>query len=247
MPYPYAANEGYLAIPSESKGKVVGFVGRLERRKGIEIFANAIPRILDADPSASVRLVGQPVLHVSGQLYDEWLRRRLRKYMSRIEILGKVPLDKMHEVYAGLDICVFPSIWENFPNVCLEAMSAGRAIVASDGGGMREMLDNGRCGSIVPSGDYRSLASAVVALLQDVDQRNRFGAMAGGVSPRCDRQNDGRRLSGSDPTRSSSATRRLLVGEGGAQAPMPGVEFAVRLTVFLTPAIAIASRWHSVG
>jgi glycosyltransferase involved in cell wall biosynthesis len=178
LPNPYAANEGYLAIPSESKGKVVGFVGRLERRKGIEIFANAIPRILDADPSASVRLVGQPVLHVSGQLYDEWLRRRLRKYMSRIEILGKVPLDKMHEVYAGLDICVFPSIWENFPNVCLEAMSAGRAIVASDGGGMREMLDNGRCGSIVPSGDYRSLASAVVALLQDVDQRNRFGAMA---------------------------------------------------------------------
>jgi glycogen(starch) synthase len=177
-PYPYSANPEYLAIPSTSTGKVVGFVGRLERRKGIEVLAKAIPQILDYDPTVSLRLIGQPVLHVSGVMYDVWLKRRLGKYASRIQIVGKVPLDQMHQEYADLDVCVFPSIWENFPNVCLEAMSAGRAIVASDGGGMREMLDNGRCGVIIPSGDHRSLAKAVISLLRDPEQRNHFGRVA---------------------------------------------------------------------
>jgi glycosyltransferase involved in cell wall biosynthesis len=177
-PYPYSASPGYLAIPATSSGKVVGFVGRLERRKGIEVFAKAIPRILESDPSVSVRFIGQPVLHVSGVMYDVWLKRRLGRYASRIQIVGKVPLNQMHQAYADLDVCVFPSIWENFPNVCLEAMSAGRAIVASDGGGMREMLDNGRCGVIIPSGDHRSLAKAVIALLRDSGQRDHFGRVA---------------------------------------------------------------------
>jgi glycosyltransferase involved in cell wall biosynthesis len=178
LPNPYVSNKEYLKIPTVSKGRVVGFVGRLERRKGIEVLARAIPLILDADPTASVRLIGQPVLHVSGIRYDEWIRKRLRSYMDRIEILGKVPLDQMHHAYSGLDICVFPSIWENFPNVCLEAMSAGRAIVATNGGGMREMLDDGKCGLVVPSCDYRSLASAVVSLLRDETLRNTLGALA---------------------------------------------------------------------
>jgi glycosyltransferase involved in cell wall biosynthesis len=57
-------------------------------------------------------------------------------------------------------------------------MSAGRAIVATNGGGMREMLDDGKCGLVVPSCDYRSLASAVVSLLRDETLRNTLGALA---------------------------------------------------------------------
>ena len=67
----------------------------------------------------------------------------------------------MHKEYAKVAVCVFPSIWENFPNVCLEAMSAGRGIAASWNGGMAEMLDAGHCGLPFPPNSPQRLAQAV--------------------------------------------------------------------------------------
>lgn len=176
--HPYCPAAEFLAIPTQPKGKVIGFVGRLERRKGIEVLAAAIPSILAADPAATVRLIGQVLQHASGVPYDKWLQRELGSFADRVEFVGKVPLHRMPDVYADLDICVFPSLWENFPNVCLEAMAAGRAIVAGNGGGMREMLDGGKCGIIVPAGNHTALAAAVRSLLRAPEERSRLGQLA---------------------------------------------------------------------
>lgn len=177
-PHPYAPARSFLDIPVSSESKVVGFVGRLERRKGIEVLARAIPAIAKAHPQAVFRFVGAPLNHASGKPYDEWLRTLLPKYASRLEFYGKVPLERMHEVYAAIDVCVFPSLWENFPNVCLEAMAAGRAVVASMGGGMREMIVDRESGLLVPAGNAGSLARGVISLLKSPNDRQRFGMNA---------------------------------------------------------------------
>lgn len=177
-PYPYTPARDFLDLCPRAEGFTVGFVGRLERRKGIEILAAAIPAVLDVVPEAKFRFIGAPEHHPSGVRYDDWIRLRIPQHAERLEFAGKYPLERMAEAYDSLDICVFPSLWENFPNVCLEAMSAGRAVIASSAGGMSEMLDHGRVGRLIPPGDAVSLARETISLLNAPAERIRLGGMA---------------------------------------------------------------------
>ena len=123
-PHPYVPAHEILALQPCSERATVGFVGRLERRKGIEVLAAAIPVVLEAVPEARFRFVGAPEAHPSGVPYEAWIRRRMPRHRARLEFAGKYPLERMAEAYNSMDVCVLPSLWENFPNVCLEAMSA---------------------------------------------------------------------------------------------------------------------------
>jgi glycosyltransferase involved in cell wall biosynthesis len=106
------------------------------------------------------------------------LERRLRPHLGSIEFTGAVPRERIPEVLANTDVCVFPSRWENFPFVCLEAMAAARGIVGSSAGGMAEMLDGGRAGRLVPPWSPGRIAHAVLELLTDPILRTRLGNVA---------------------------------------------------------------------
>jgi glycogen synthase len=178
-PHPFTPPKDFLELQPKAEGLTVGFVGRLEKRKGIETLVAAVPLVLNAVPEAKFRFIGAPLNHPASEIpYDEWIRLRLPKYTDRLEFPGKFPLERMGEAYDSLDICVFPSLWENFPNVCLEAMSAGRAIIASSAGGMAEMLDGGRVGRLMASGDSVSLAREIISLLMAPAERIRLGELA---------------------------------------------------------------------
>jgi glycogen synthase len=109
---------------------------------------------------------------------DKWIRLRIAKHTDRLEFSGKYPLERVVEAYYCLDICVFPSLSENFPNVCLEAMAAGRAIIASSAGGMAEMLDDGGAGRLMAPRDSVSLAREIISLLIAPAERIRLGELA---------------------------------------------------------------------
>jgi glycogen(starch) synthase len=179
VPYPYTPKPEYLKSEIKADGYVVGFVGRLERRKGIESLCEAIPQILAQHPSAKFRFIGG-ISHVpeTGQPYDQFIKSKLGDAYRAVEIVGKVPLEQIAACYAGLDVAVFPSIWENFPNVCLEAMASGRSIVSTCSGGMAEMLDGGKVGVLVQPQDPKQLADAINALLSNPERRLELGAQA---------------------------------------------------------------------
>jgi len=178
-PYPYTPAKELLALGPRADGRKIGFFGRLEKRKGIEVIAKAIPAIAKAVPDARFCFVGDVLRRAASSIYyDEWMRSQMPRYADRLEFLGKYSLEQMPEAYGSVDICVFPSLWENFPNVCLEAMSAGKAIVASSAGGMREMLDYGRVGRLIQPADYESLARDVIALLKHPLDRASLGELA---------------------------------------------------------------------
>jgi glycogen synthase len=179
VPYPYTPDPKLLDIPAETHTNVVTFVGRLEIRKGVIELARAIPMVLKEYPTARFRLVGSsedsPVANVGMQQY---LERRLHGYKESLEFVGPVAPDRIPDILAKTDVCVFPSRWENFPCVCLEAMAAGRGIVASSSGGMVEMLNYGQCGSVIPPCDPQSIAQAVLALLRQPERRIKLGQAA---------------------------------------------------------------------
>jgi len=179
VPNPYVPSQRLQSIQPVESPTVVGYLGRLEQRKGIEDFTKAIPLILAIEPTTRFRIVGDALFHQGTfERYDKYVVRRLRKYKAAIELVGARPADEMDEEYSKVDICVFPSIWENFPNVCLEAMAAGRAVVASDAGGMAEMLEGGKHGILIPPRNPNAIANAVLRLLKSADLCRTLGASA---------------------------------------------------------------------
>ncbi len=178
-PYPYVPSQRLLEIPIEPVGGVVTFLGRLEIRKGVLDLARAIPLVLSRRPHARFRFVGRPADSPEpGRDMREYLRHELVPWSSNVEFLPSVPLDEVPVVLAQTDVCVFPSLWENFPNVCLEAMSAARAVVGGGAGGMVEMLDRGRVGRLVKPRRPRKLATAILELLADPALRADLGSRA---------------------------------------------------------------------
>ena len=179
FPYPFEATAPFLNVPVDTDTDTVTFIGRLEMRKGVLDLADAIPHVLDRHPDARFQLVGRSLEHPRT---DEDIRtlmeRRLAAYDDRVDFLGLVPYETIPDLLTQSDVCVFPSLWENFPNVCLEAMTAARGVVGSARGGMAEMLDDGRVGNVVEPGNAPALADAILDLLNHPDRRKEYGAAA---------------------------------------------------------------------
>jgi glycogen(starch) synthase len=179
VPYPYIPSEKLLRIPVETKTNTVTFLGRLEIRKGVLDLAQAIPLILHRRPEAKFRFVGSsepsPEPNVPMQQY---LKHKLRRYKGSVEFTGFIPPESIPDILADTDICVFPSVWENFPCVCLESMAAARGIVGSSAGGMADMLDLGEVGRLIPPNSPERIAEAVIELLEDPSLRMRLGQAA---------------------------------------------------------------------
>jgi len=99
------------------------------------------------------------------------LQKELGAAAAHVSFIDHIPLTEVPSLLAQADICVFPSLWENFPNVCLEAMSAARGIVASREGGMSDMLTDIDGGLLVDPHDIQSIAGGLLELLNNDAQR----------------------------------------------------------------------------
>jgi phosphatidyl-myo-inositol alpha-mannosyltransferase len=142
------------------------FVGRLERRKGLEPLIRAFTRLKSDRPDLRLLVVGDgPERERCAQLLSPRLR-------EDVTFLGRVAHEDLPRWYATADLYVAPSLGgESFGIVLLEAMAAGRPIVASDIPGYRSVATDGRQGRLVPPGDPVALAHAITALLDNAALR----------------------------------------------------------------------------
>lgn len=180
-PLSYVPNQALLNVPLVTHTSTVTYYGRLEMRKGVVDLAAAIPRILDTCPQARFRFVGHSLTSPKmGQDMKAFLVQKLARQSSSVEFRDPIKPAAVPALLEETDICVFPSLWENFPNTCLESMSAGRGVVGTDPSGMAEMLRDGgkEYGMLVPPQSPEKIAVAVITLLQDPARRMEFGAAA---------------------------------------------------------------------
>jgi glycogen synthase len=180
VPNPYIPTANLLNIPIATQTNRVSFLGRLEVRKGILDLVDAIPTILKQCPTTRFRFIGQTIgpSPISGVNMRQYIEKKLRSHLANLEFTGAVPLTEIPGLLAETDVCVFPSRWENFPNVCLEAMAAARGIVGSSAGGMAEMLADGETGRLVDPRNPAQVATATIELLQNPEFRMQLGARA---------------------------------------------------------------------
>jgi glycogen synthase len=157
----------------------ITYFGRLEVRKGVIELAEAMRLVLARAPTTKFRLVGRSVPHpATGRDLATHVREVLGSFAAGVEFVGGVPHSGIARLMGDTDICVFPSVWENLPYVCLEAMAAGRGVIASDGSGMAEVIDDGVNGRLVPPRDPRALADAMLRMAADPTGRVTMGEKA---------------------------------------------------------------------
>lgn len=150
---------------------VIGMAARLATEKGVEILLNAMPKILEAYPNAQVLFAGQYQDVLGEQDYFDRLMPLLRKYQQdgHWQFLGVLTPEQMASFYPQLDVLVVPSLnsTEAFGLVQIEAMMNGVACVASSLPGVRQPVYTTGMGKVVPIGDERALADAILDILAD--------------------------------------------------------------------------------
>ncbi|WP_196259677.1 glycosyltransferase [Pelagibacterium limicola] len=153
-------------------------VGRLVKAKGHRCLVEAIG-ILKRSVSIRFKLV------IAGRGPEE---KTIRAEIARFGLENFVHLagfrDDIPALMSAADICIMPSLWEGFGLAAVEAMAAGRPVIASDLPGVREYIDTGQTGLLCRPGDAESLAQSIDVLLFDAALRDRIARSGREVAER---------------------------------------------------------------
>jgi teichuronic acid biosynthesis glycosyltransferase TuaC len=146
-----------LGLPADKK--IVLYVGRLQKMKGVEEIYESARRM----PQTQFVMVGDG---------------EAKAYLDNCFFAGEISHDKIHLWMSASDLLVLPSYSEGLPCVVMEALSCGIPVVVTSVGGNPELVIDGRSGFLVPVGDVDALVRRIERLLTDRDLCNRMGKFA---------------------------------------------------------------------
>jgi glycosyltransferase involved in cell wall biosynthesis len=149
-------------ISNQPKQNIVLYVGRIDKRKGIEFLIRSMHFVVRQVPDALL-LVGGTGSHLE----------KMKALVSRLNLernvsfLGFVPDDQLNSLYNQARCVVVPSIFEGFGLTVIEALAAGTRVVGTDVDGIREILKDKDYGVLVKFGDCSALAGAIISELRN--------------------------------------------------------------------------------
>lgn len=173
IPYPY---KPLTALPSYPQAGDLVFLGRLEARKGALALLEACERLWTAGLSFRLTMIGDdtPFAPRNMSMHD-YLQRRFVRWIENGQLLftGILPPAAVAERLASAWAVLIPSLWENYPNTCIEAMLLGKLVIGSTSGGQAEMIGNdGQAGLLfdwrVPGDCERVIQQALDMSLEQV-------------------------------------------------------------------------------
>jgi glycogen(starch) synthase len=157
----YSFREQLHLSPEE---KIVFYIGRLVQEKGIQILLEAAPLILERFPQTTFAIAGKGPfeVHLKNQTREMGLG-------GKVHFLGYIDDQARNDLYHAAAAAVFPSLYEPFGIVALEAMASGTPVVVSSVGGLDEIVEHEKDGLKVYPNDARSLAEQVCRILSAED------------------------------------------------------------------------------
>ncbi|MEH2177365.1 glycosyltransferase [Nostoc sp.] len=174
QPWPTYTNvTNYGELPKDLKRGAIQilFVGRLESRKGIDVFLNALKLIMPKEPKIFVWIAGADI---GG--WEEKARQILGdQAYDRVQFLGMVSEERRELLYANCDFLVFPSRYESFGLVPLEVMVHGKPVIGAKAGAIPEVVVEGECGLLFEPDNYQELAQKILILVKDDNLRYQLG------------------------------------------------------------------------
>ena len=166
----YSKDECRDKIGLSANEEVMLFVGNLESRKGLDILIKAMHKIVKNTQDTKLVLIGIGSMKNGLKSLAEKLG-----IIEHIKFAGFVDESEKVSYYKSADIFVLPSLYEVFGIVNLEAMACGVPIVASNVGGIPDVVKDGENGLLVPPSNSEALADAIIYLLENEDVREKMG------------------------------------------------------------------------
>lgn len=170
-PNMFEASSEFLRIDHKNQSSkiTITFIGSLCQRKGIDVFLEVIPRIVKVNKAIHFQFIGTDNW---GRRYhsttETIFKRILPRYKNNFHFEGAVPLSEIPNYLAKTDLVIFPSVWENFPYVCLEAMSAGLFVIGSKNSGMVEMLQDVG-GVLIEPTDVDAITETILKVITNIE------------------------------------------------------------------------------
>jgi PEP-CTERM/exosortase A-associated glycosyltransferase len=151
--------------------KVIGFIGSFYRYEGLDLLINAFKQIAPKHPDTVLLLVG------GGEMTAEL--KKLCQPNDPVLFSGRIPHERVPGVYSMIDILAYPRYPMRLTELVtplkpLEAMAMGKALIASDVGGHKELIHHNDTGLLFPAGDENALAETLDKLLSGDETRNRL-------------------------------------------------------------------------
>lgn len=168
---------GWVKTPGTGRDPVILFVGRLEYKKGADVFADAIQLVSPRYPRAKFVFLAHDRPQPDGRSTKESLQRQLRAagVLDRVQFVTAAATSGCFYAALQPDVCVVPSRFEAFSFPTLESMAHGVPVVASRVCGIPEVVEDGLSGLLFPVENVEALAQALGTLLADSKLRGRLG------------------------------------------------------------------------
>ncbi|MEH7082979.1 glycosyltransferase family 4 protein [Neobacillus drentensis] len=158
--------------------KILLFVGRLRKIKGVEKILRAMPAIIQAVPDTLLVIAGSAFYGSDRKTnYVERMYRLAKEFPNHVRFLSYIPHDEIHVWFKAADIVLVPSIGhEAFGLVNVEAMACGVPVIATNIGGMPEVIDHGNTGYLINTENLEAeLAKYVIHLLNNPNILKQLG------------------------------------------------------------------------
>lgn len=157
-------------------GLKLTYVSRLEARKGTDVFVAAAARLAADTPDLIVDLIGRDVTkHEDGTGYEQQVADLPTDVRSRLRFRGEISNAELLKAYEETDIFCVPSRFESFGLIYLEAMRAGKPVVACNVGGVPEIVEHGVTGLLVAPDDADAVYDALKYLVNEKELRRAMG------------------------------------------------------------------------
>ena len=159
----------------------VGVFGRVRKQKGVDLFVEAMCRLLPKYPDFTAVVIG--LTTADNRPFLEKLKQQVAAagLEDRIRFLGELPIEEVPLWYKRIAIYVFASRVEGFGLTMLEAMAAGNAVVATRAGAAEIVIKDGDSGVLAPTGDMEALVASIEPLMRDPERAARIGERARAV------------------------------------------------------------------
>jgi D-inositol-3-phosphate glycosyltransferase len=176
-PLTKAAARERIGVPPDRS--VILFFGLIKRYKGLEHLVEAFENVRHRSPNAFLLVVGDLFRgDPDGYTFYRSLLERLEGRDDVRCVAQYVPVEDVGLYFAAADVVVLPYVRTTHSGVLLAAYAAARPVVVTDTGGLRESVEEGRSGLVVPPADPPALAEAIVDILGHPDRRDAMGKRA---------------------------------------------------------------------
>jgi glycosyltransferase involved in cell wall biosynthesis len=157
------------------------FTGRVERRKGVHVLLDAYLNVCRNHQPPDLIILGAPFgIDRDGISYETKIEHQIQasSFSGKIQWIKGVAHNEVQKYLCKSLVAFFPSLWENLSYACLEAMAAGCTVVASDCGGFRELISNGKNGILIEPGNVQKWSDIMISLLKDPEFIKKTGLAA---------------------------------------------------------------------